>query len=156
MQLLNYKKCFRKSVEPWLYGELCLSKNRTLKNTYARGWAIPRSQFLPSVPPYCSSLSCGSLGSIGSLRVLSLCCLCWLASKVLIVYQGIKPSALFQLLGLHASKSDENYGIGKLIYVLQHWSTPVTPIYVLQLKATEISLISVVSGSSPQFWPSLG
>lgn len=51
----------------------------------------------------------------------------------------MKPSALFQLLGLHASKSDENYVIGKLIYIFQHWNTPVTPIYVLQLEATEIS-----------------
>lgn len=60
-------------------------------------------------------------------------------SRILTVYQSIKPSALFQLPGLHASKSDENYVIGKLIYVFQHWNTPVNPIYMLQLKATEIS-----------------
>lgn len=60
-------------------------------------------------------------------------------SRILTVYQGIKPSAVSQLPGLHASKSDENYVIGKLIYVFQHWNTPVTPIYMLQPKATEIS-----------------
>lgn len=60
-------------------------------------------------------------------------------SRILTVYQDIKPSGLFQLPGLHASKSDENYVIGKLIYVFQHWHTPVTPFDMLQLKATEIS-----------------